>query len=58
METMPTNACVYFYECKGCGIRLSPKPAFVACSVPMGQPLSADARNWFLLCEMKGGATA
>ncbi len=25
-EAMPTNACVYFYECKGCRTRLKPKP--------------------------------
>ena len=25
-ETMPTDACLYFYDCKGCGIRLMPKP--------------------------------
>jgi hypothetical protein len=25
-ETMPTQACLYFYECKGCGTLLKPKP--------------------------------
>ncbi len=25
-ETMPTDACQYFYECKGCGTLLRPKP--------------------------------
>jgi hypothetical protein len=24
-ETMPTNACRYFYDCSGCGIRLAPR---------------------------------
>jgi hypothetical protein len=24
-ETMPTDACRFFYECKSCGIRLKPK---------------------------------
>jgi hypothetical protein len=24
-ETMPTNACQYFYECSGCGSKLRPK---------------------------------
>ena len=24
-ETMPTDACVFFYVCKGCGTRLKPK---------------------------------
>ncbi len=25
-ETMPTDACQYFYECTGCGILLKPRP--------------------------------
>jgi hypothetical protein len=25
-ETMPTDACRYFYECTGCGAMLRPKP--------------------------------
>jgi hypothetical protein len=25
-ETMPTDACQYYYDCKGCGILLRPKP--------------------------------
>ncbi|HEV7408830.1 MAG TPA: GDCCVxC domain-containing (seleno)protein [Bradyrhizobium sp.] len=24
-ETMPTDACQFFYECKGCGVLLRPK---------------------------------
>ncbi|MCW8861268.1 MAG: hypothetical protein OQK07_02465, partial [Rhodospirillales bacterium] len=24
-EEMPENACWYFYDCKGCGVRLKPK---------------------------------
>lgn len=24
-ETMPTNACQFFYDCKGCGALLRPK---------------------------------
>lgn len=24
IEEMPTNACVFFYECKGCGVLLRP----------------------------------
>lgn len=24
-ETMPTDACAFFYDCKGCGTRLKPK---------------------------------
>jgi hypothetical protein len=25
-ETMPTDACLFFYECTGCGTLLRPKP--------------------------------
>jgi hypothetical protein len=25
-ETMPTDACQFFYECTGCGVLLRPKP--------------------------------
>jgi len=25
VETMPTNACIYFHECAGCGVLLKPK---------------------------------
>jgi hypothetical protein len=26
IETMPTDACIFFYTCTGCGERLSPTP--------------------------------
>src|SRR6516165_9102609 len=26
MQRMPSNACQIFYECRGCGARLKPKP--------------------------------
>ena len=25
-EIMPLDACVYFYDCKGCGVVLRPEP--------------------------------
>ncbi len=25
VETMPTDACIYFYDCRACGTRLRPK---------------------------------
>ena len=25
-ETMPTDACQWYYECSGCGVLLRPKP--------------------------------
>src|SRR5712691_4416814 len=26
LETMPTDACQFFYECTGCGVLIQPKP--------------------------------
>ena len=26
IEQMPTDACQFFYDCKGCGERMKPKP--------------------------------
>ncbi len=26
METMPTDACMFFWNCRQCGTRLKPKP--------------------------------
>ena len=26
VESMPTDACQFFYECRKCGVRLRPKP--------------------------------
>jgi len=26
VEPMPTNACQFFYDCAGCGVRLKPMP--------------------------------
>ena len=54
-ETMPTNACQYFYECTGCGTLLRPKQGdcCVFCSygsvpcplmqVPSGEPLCCQS---------------
>ncbi|MBD3820340.1 MAG: hypothetical protein IE910_14975, partial [Brevundimonas sp.] len=25
-ETMPTDACIWFYDCLGCGVKLKPLP--------------------------------
>lgn len=46
-ETMPTNACQFFYDCTGCGVLLRPKKGHccVFCSygsVPC-PPIQADA---------------
>jgi hypothetical protein len=47
-ETMPTDACQYFYDCRGCGRVLKPKPGdcCVFCSygsVPC-PPVQAEGR--------------
>ncbi len=26
LEQMPVDACQFFYDCEGCGVRLKPKP--------------------------------
>jgi hypothetical protein len=54
-ETMPTDACIYFYECKGCGTLLRPKPGdcCVFCSygsvpcppIQAAQPCCGSARQ-------------
>ena len=36
-ETMPTDACQYFYECSSCKTRLKPKRATVAFIAVTGQ---------------------
>lgn len=46
-ETMPTDACLFFYECTGCEVLLRPKPGdcCVFCSfgsVPC-PPIQAEA---------------
>ena len=48
-ETMPTNACLFFYECTGCKVLLRPKPGdcCVFCSfgtVPC-PPIQADSAS-------------
>jgi len=47
-ERMPTDACLFFYECPGCGVRLKPKSGdcCVFCSygdVPCPPVQDADA---------------
>ena len=48
LETMPRDACQWFYECTGCGVLLRPKPGdcCVYCSfgsVPCPPVQAADA---------------
>lgn len=55
-ETMPTDACQFFYECTGCGVMLRPKAGdccvfcsygFVSC--PPMQARRSDVRR---LCPL------
>lgn len=56
-ETMPTDACVFFYTCTGCGIRLRPKEGdcCVFCSygtakcppIQLGQSCTLEPTNAF-----------
>jgi len=51
-EEMPTNACLYFHECRQCGVTLKPKPGdcCVFCSYgsiacpPIQNAASAESR--------------
>ena len=60
-ETMPTDACRFFYECSGCGARLKPRPGdcCVFCSygsVPC-PPIQAANNNPRLSSSQSNGAT-
>jgi hypothetical protein len=57
-ETMPTDACLYFYECKGCGLLLKPLAGdcCVFCSYgsvpcPPVQATSEDKENADSCCK-------
>lgn len=58
VETMPTDACQYFYECTGCATLLRPKPGdcCVFCSygsVPCPPIQAADGNP--LCCQSEEG---
>jgi hypothetical protein len=60
-ETMPTDACQYFYECTGCGTLLRPKPGdcCVFCSygsVPCPPIQQAGSKGG--CCEASDGVAA
>ena len=48
-ETMPTNACQFFYDCAGCGKRLKPHRGIAACSCSLGTvpcpPMQEDGKG-------------
>ena len=49
-ETMATDACQFFYDCKGCGQRLKPKPGdcCVLCSYVGAVPAGPAEREVLL----------
>src|ERR1700730_18010289 len=49
-EIMPTDACQFFYDCKGCGERLKPKPGDLLRILLLRlRAMSADAGGPLLL---------
>jgi alkylmercury lyase len=67
IETMPTDACQYFYECTGCGTLLRPKrgDCCVFCSygsvpcppiqISNGEPLCCQSRESDMAAEIRPG---
>jgi len=58
-ETMPVDACLFFYTCAGCGVRLRPKPGdcCVFCSygsVPC-PPVQSARPGGRACCEWRTG---
>jgi hypothetical protein len=47
LETMPTDACQFFYDCTGCGVVLRPNPGHCCVFCSFGSvpcpPIQADA---------------
>ncbi len=61
-ETMPTNACLFFYECTGCGKLLRPNAGdcCVFCSFNRNRRLAKDfeatiqsAVTWLYIASVK-----
>jgi len=52
---MPTDACIYFYDCHGCGTLLKPKPGIAACFARMDPSLPADPSELIMLHEASYG---
>lgn len=48
-ETMPTDACQYFYDCPACGVVLKPKPGDCCVYCSYGDtpcpPIQADGKG-------------
>lgn len=46
---MPTDACQFFFDCKGCGARLKPKARDCCVFCPTGPCRAADSNREFML---------
>lgn len=44
-ESMPTNACQFYFACINCKMLLRPRPATAACSAPMALCLAYRLRK-------------
>ena len=57
IETMPTDACQFFYDCKGCGTRLKPLPGdcCVFCSLRL-HSMSAYPRDGKGACRAEAAS--
>jgi hypothetical protein len=44
-EIMPTNACQFFYDCKGCGALLRPKPGHCCVFCSYGSVVCPPMQN-------------
>jgi hypothetical protein len=58
-ETMPVDACQYFYECTGCGVLLRPKPrdccVFCSYGTVRCPPIQAAGDEAVLCCQPVSG---
>jgi hypothetical protein len=58
IEAMPTDACLYFYDCKTCGTRLKPKPGDCCVFCSYGSVACPPMQgNRSVLFEIDGGLT-
>ena len=55
VETMPTDACIYFYECLSCRVVLRPKPGDCCVFCSYGSVKCPPVQNASPCC---GGETA
>jgi hypothetical protein len=56
-ETMPTDACIYFYDCKCCGLLLKPKPGDCCVFCSYGTVKSPPIQMGHACCGNQGERT-